>query len=149
MFRVCSIEVSRSHAMPRIMTLRNGFILVGVLVLCLISGVVGGALTRFFSPSHISISYVDFISISLSAVSVMMTVLAIFLAVFGVIGWNAISSGVHRRTEDFLNEGFKEGNVLYEMIRARTNEIMYEGISTVESSPQADDTADEPLGDPA
>ncbi|GAA4745711.1 hypothetical protein GCM10023264_08990 [Sphingomonas daechungensis] len=103
----------------------------GVAVLCLVSGVLGGALTRNFGTSSYSLSYADFISIMLTAVSLLMTVLAIFLAVFGVIGWNAIQGRVHQRTEEFLNEGFKEGRPLYQMLETRATEIIYEGIIPV------------------
>ena len=100
-------------------------------MLCLVSGVLGGALTRNFGTSSYSLSYADFISIMLTAVSLLMTVLAIFLAVFGVIGWNAIQGRVHQRTEEFLNEGFREGRPLYQMLETRATEIIYEGIIPV------------------
>jgi hypothetical protein len=103
----------------------------GVAVLCVVSGIIGSALTRNFGTSSYSISYADFVSIMLTAVSLLMTVLAIFLGVFGFIGWNAIQGRVHQRTEEFLNEGFKEGRPLYQMLETRATEIIYEGIIPV------------------
>ena len=103
----------------------------GIIVLCLISGVVGASFSRNFGTSHYSISYADFISVMLTAISVLMTVLAIFLGVFGVIGWNAIQNRVHQRTEEFLTEGFKEGRPLYQMLESRATDIIYEGIIPV------------------
>jgi hypothetical protein len=104
----------------------------GVLALCTISGVVGGALSHHFGTSSYSISYADFISVMLTAVSVLLTALTIFLAVIGVLGWAAISNGVRNRTEAFLDEGFKEGNPLYKMVETRVAAIVYEGIERIE-----------------
>ena len=116
---------------------------VGVSALCLISGVIGGAVTRNFGTSSYTVSYADFISILLSAISVLMTLLAMFFAVFGLIGWSAITNRVKSRTEDFLEDGFKEGNTLYVMLRARATEIMYEGIDPVDGGPESNPTSEE------
>jgi hypothetical protein len=105
----------------------------GIVAVCIVSGVIGGSLTRNFGTSSYTLSYADFVSIMLTAVSLLITVLAVFLAVFGFIGWNAIQNRVHQRTEEFLNEGFKEGRPLYQMLETRATEIIYEGIMPVVS----------------
>jgi uncharacterized membrane protein len=110
------------------------------LALCLVSGLIGAFSTRHFGTSKYTISYADFISVMLSSISVLMTVLAIFLGVLGVIGWNSIEGRVRSRTEEFLNEGFKEGHPLHTMLRERTTEIMYEGVRPLEAANEADDT---------
>ncbi|KRB79871.1 hypothetical protein ASE00_19435 [Sphingomonas sp. Root710] len=91
----------------------------GVVLLCLLSGVVGGGLTRHFGTSSYTLSYADFISIMLTAVSLLMTVLAIFLAVFGFVGWTTIEQKVHSKTEDFLTTGFEGDGRLMEMLNER------------------------------
>lgn len=114
----------------------------GVVTLCLLSGLVGGALTRNFGTSSYTLSYADFISIMLTAVSLLMTVLAIFLAVFGFIGWNSIEQKVHSKTEDFLGKGFESGGRLDRMVQKRviqvienkTEEIMFSGIQEVDEA---------------
>lgn len=107
----------------------------GIVSLCLVSGVVGGALTRNFGTSHYTLSYADFVSVMLTAVSLLMTVLAIFLAVFGFLGWTTIEQKVHAKTEDFLAKGFTKGErldrVVVEMIERMTQEIMFEGVQPV------------------
>ena len=75
----------------------------------------------------------------LTAVSVLLAALTIFLAVLGVLGWAAISNGVRSRTEFFLNEGFKEGNSLYSLVEARVAAIVYKGIAAID---EADDTSE-------
>jgi hypothetical protein len=101
----------------------------GVLVLCLISGVVGGALSHDFGTSNYTLSYADFITIMLTAISVLLVTLTIFLAVLGVVGWAAISNGVHNKTEAVLAEGFKEGNPLFKLVEARVSDIVYAGVA--------------------
>ncbi len=46
----------------------------GIVALCVFSGVIGGALTRDFGASSYTLSYADFISIMLTAISLLMTV---------------------------------------------------------------------------
>ncbi len=111
---------------------------IGVTFLCLLSGIVGGAMTRNFGASSYTLSYADFVSIMLTAISLLMTVLAIFLGVFGVIGWNAIQGRVHQRTEEFLTEGFKEGHPLYSMLESRATKIIYKGIALLPAEDEAD-----------
>jgi hypothetical protein len=103
----------------------------GIVLLCLIAGAVGGALTRHFGTSSYTLSYADFVSVMLTAISLLLTLLAMFFAVLGVIGWNAISAGVRQRTKDFLEEGFREGNALHQMLRKRVDETMYEGVAAL------------------
>ena len=122
---------------------RKGWIALGAiaaLVMCIISAVLGGALSHSFGTSEYTISYADFISIMLTAVSVLLALVTIVLAVAGVLGWNAISSGVRSRTEAFLEDGFKEGNPLYTMVESRVTEITYAGARPISASAQGDDT---------
>lgn len=84
--------------------------------LCLISGVIGGALTRHVGTTNFTLSYADFVSIMLTAISVLMTVLAIFLAVAGFVGWTTIEQKVHSKTEEYLARGLEEGGRLESMV---------------------------------
>ena len=120
---------------------RNGTIVKGaalMVALCVFSGVIGAALSRHFGESTYKLSYVDFISVMLSAVSVLMTTLAIFLAVLGVIGWNSIQNRVQDKTNSFLYDEFKEGRSLHTMMVRKIDEYMYKGIM-----PQVSDLNDE------
>ena len=112
----------------------------GVIGLCLVSGIVGGALNRNFGTSSYTLSYADFVSIMLTAVSLLITVLAVFLAVAGFVGWTTIEQKVHAKTEDFLAKGFAKGGrldgMVYERvtaaIRSKTEELMFEGVERVD-----------------
>jgi hypothetical protein len=113
----------------------------GVVGLCLISGIVGGALNRNFGTSSYTLSYADFVSIMLTAVSLLITVLAVFLAIAGVIGWNSIEQRVHTKTEDFLSRGFEKGGHLDRMVyrrvkdvvESKTEEYMFDGVQEINS----------------
>jgi hypothetical protein len=112
-------------------------------ILCVVSGVVGGALNRHFGTSSYSLSYADFVSIMLTAVSLLITVLAVFLAVFGFIGWNAIENRVHEKTKNFLDEEFEEGKSLYNMLESRATEIIYQGILPIAPGDSEDQDTDD------
>ncbi|MCW2336665.1 hypothetical protein M2337_000898 [Sphingobium sp. B2D3A] len=107
----------------------------GVVVACLASGLVGGWLTRLGGGHNYTLEYADFVSIMLTAISLLMTVLAIFLAVVGFLGWTTIEQKVHGKTEDFLAKGFEKGGrldrVVVDMIERKTEEIMFRGIQPV------------------
>lgn len=105
---------------------------IGFIGACVLSGVVGGALTNNFGTSSYTLSYADFVSILLTAISLLVTLLGIVLAVVALIGWNAISEKVKSNTESYLEEGFKEGNDLHTMLRVRATEIMYAGVTPIE-----------------
>lgn len=69
----------------------------------------------------------------LTAISLLMTVLAIFLAVLGFIGWTSIEQRVHSKTEAYLSQlNDKIMKQAENAIREKTNAIMYEGVSAVE-----------------
>lgn len=119
-----------------------GWALITVL-LCLISGGVGGALSQNFGTSDYTISYADFIAVILTAVSVLLTLLGLILAVLAFVGWRSITGTVESRTEAFLDEGFKEGNPLHDLVLRRTQEIMFRGITDIDANNEADDTREE------
>lgn len=117
--------------------------LVATVLLCVLSGVIGGALSRNFGTSAYTISYADFIAVLLTAVSVLLTLLGLILAVLAFVGWRSITGTVESRTEAFLDEGFREGNPLHELVIKRTQEIMFRGITNIDATNEADDTGEE------
>jgi len=87
----------------------------------------------------------------LTAVSLLITVLAVFLAVAGFVGWTTIEQKVHAKTEDFLAKGFERGGRLDSMvvervttaIRSKTEELMFEGVERVDIDAIADGEGEE------
>lgn len=128
------------------MGFRPALKMAGIVGLCLVSGIAGGALTRSFGTSSYTLSYADFVSIMLTAISLLMTVLAIFLAVIGFVGWTTIEQKVQGKTVDFLANGFEKGGrldrVVVEMIERKTAEIMFSGIQPLSEDDLPDDGLD-------
>lgn len=96
--------------------------MVALVVACVISGCVGAALSKNIGSSSYTLSYADFISILLTAVSLLMTVLAIFLAIAGFLGWTTIEQKVRSKAEDYLAEGFSQDGHLLRMLGLRIEE---------------------------
>lgn len=113
---------------------------IGVMVMCLIAGVVGAATTRQFGTSAYTMSYADFISVMLTAISLLMALLAFFIAILAFIGWNSISGKVASEVSRFLADGFKDGETLHRMVVDQANRAMYEGVYTVDTDLNEEDT---------
>ena len=108
----------------------------GIISLCVLSASVGGAFPRVVGASSYSISYADLVSIMLTAVSVLVTVLAIFLAVAGVVGWSTIEQKVHGKTHEIMINGLEKGGklerMIAEMVERKSAEIIYNGVEQVD-----------------
>ena len=124
--------------MTRNSTFKWTLFAIGGVAACAISGLVGAVLSRNFGTSSDTISYADFISVMLTAVSLLITLLAFILAILGVVGWSSITERVQRRTEEFLSEGFQEGNQLFNMLQSRATTIIYDGIDSVSAASEDD-----------
>jgi membrane protein implicated in regulation of membrane protease activity len=115
-----------------------------VVVACLLSASIGGGISRHWGASEYTISYADFVQIMLTAISLLITLLAVFLAVLGVIGWTSIEQRVHQKTEAYLaklDEGIQRR--AEEAIREKTNAMMYEGVQPIDLDADRDDVAEE------
>jgi hypothetical protein len=109
-----------------------------IIAACALSGVIGGAVTRWFSPSSFSVSYVDFISITLSALGVLITTLGIFIAILSVLGWRSIEDKLRDHSAEFVNNELREGAPLYKAIMQTVREAAYDGIRDIDSEPDAE-----------
>lgn len=114
----------------------------GILVaLCLAAGALGGAMTRHFGASSHTLSYVDFVSIMLTAISLLMTLLAFFIAALAYIGWQSITSKVATEVRSFLDNGFQEGEALHELFVEQKDRAMFEGVFPVDGEQDSDASA--------
>ncbi|MFN7389251.1 hypothetical protein [Brevundimonas sp.] len=126
-------------------TPRLGF-LIGMAGLCLVAGLVGAVLSRSFGTSSYTISYADFISVMLTAISLIMTLLAFFIAILAYIGWNSISGKVASEVKAFLADGFREGQPLHNMLIEQKDKAMFEGVMEIDTDFQDDAAAEEREG---
>lgn len=115
---------------------------IGLVLLCLTAGLAGGALSRNFGTSSYTISYADFISVILTAISLLMTLLAFFIAILAYIGWNSIGGKVASDVKSYLADGFREGQPLHHMLVEQKNKAMFEGILEIDQDFVADAEAE-------
>lgn len=115
----------------------------GGLVLLVVAAAIGTFFNANVGREAASISYTDFISILLSAIALLITLLALFLGILGVIGWTAISDRVADRTEAFLEDGFRDGHDLHKLLEDKVKEVMYEGVSQVDGNAEDEDVEEE------
>jgi len=117
---------------------------IGVAFICLASSTAGSALTRQFGTSSYTLSYADFVSILLTAISLLMTLLGFFIAILAFIGWNGISGKVASDVSKFLADGFEDGAPLHRMLVDQTNRAMYSGVQVVDDDLPVEDEAARP-----
>lgn len=110
----------------------------GIFAICLISAGIGAMLTQGVNVTYndsLNLKYADVVTIVLAALSLMITLLAIVLAIFGVIGWNSIADRARQNTNDYLAEGFKNGNVLHDLLQKEVQRARFSGIQAISASP--------------
>ncbi|MDX2274352.1 MAG: hypothetical protein NW206_02790 [Hyphomonadaceae bacterium] len=139
----------------------------GMIVATVAAGFVGAIASLRFSGASYTLSYADFVSIMLAAISLLLTLLAFFIAILALVGWNSLSSRVKEASDEFLKDGFsdgatlhkllkensasalieylktgiKEGDPLYQMLKRVSEEINYEGISSFQAEASEEDNA--------
>lgn len=105
-----------------------GLVLIGVVLFCF-----GGMFSHSFgvvSGGTIDLQYSQLIAIILSALGAILTALAIFLAILGVLGWNGIARGVRSRASEFLDEGFGEGGDIRRMVNSQVERSTHAYLQT-------------------
>jgi hypothetical protein len=95
---------------------------------CIALGVaIGGALNVTWSDKF-EISSVDFVTVVLSSISVLLTLLTIFLAVFGFIGWRTINDRVRDHSLTYLGNELQEGKPMFTLIQKAVIDEVYKGV---------------------
>lgn len=85
------------------------------------------------SPAEITLSYVDLVSIMLTAVSIILAALGFVIAILGFVGWNSIGAKVSQSAKEFLKESVEDGGELHRLVKEEAKEIIYAGIQPVDS----------------
>ena len=78
------------------------------------------------------IDYQTFISIMLTAVTVVLAGLGFVVAVLAFIGWNSIGDRVSALATTFLKNALDDGGSLHNMVKDEVKEIMYGEIQPVD-----------------
>ena len=94
------------------------------------------------SPATVNINYVDFVSIMMTSVSLILAALGFVIAILAFIGWNSIGAKVSTSAKEFLKESVKDGGELHKLVRAEAKEIIYRGIEPVDTDFEEDEGAE-------
>ena len=79
------------------------------------------------------IKYQDFVSISLTALGLMMTILGFFVAAAGVIGWTTIESKLRDHSISYFKEQLSKDGPLRAEFEQLLSDIAYEGIDNLKT----------------
>lgn len=102
--------------------------LLGLTGLAVVSGLVGAALASHFGTSSIRVSYIDFISVVLTCLGVILTAVTLFVGVLAVIGWTSIETRLRSHSIEFIGSELSEDKPLGQMVRKAVREAVYEGV---------------------
>ena len=112
--------------------------LAGLSALAVVSGLVGAALTTRFGTSNIRISYIDFISVILTALGVILTAVTLFVGALAVIGWTSIETRLRSHSIEFIGSELREDKPLGRMVRKAVRDAVYEGVMPADSGEHED-----------
>jgi uncharacterized membrane protein YidH (DUF202 family) len=135
MFLICSKKGAILNYRKAILSFVAGVMLVALGV------AIGGTLNVTWNGKF-EISPVEFVTLILTSISVLLALLTIFLAVFAIIGWRSINDGVRDHSMTFLSNELKEGKPMYAVIKTAAMEAMYEGIQRAEEEEPFNDNLD-------
>ena len=82
-------------------------------------------------------SYTDFLSITLTALGLMITVLGIFIAAVGVIGWSTLENKLRSHSVDYFTKQLAKDGELRKDFENLILSVSYAGVEEVKDSVQA------------
>ena len=87
-------------------------------------------------PATDDIKYTDFLSITLTALSLMITVLGLFLAAAGVIGWTTLESRLKAHSVEYLSKQLDKDSQLRKELELLFVNIASTGIEGLRQRPE-------------
>lgn len=119
--------------------------IVKFLAICLLSGVTSFSVTVAMNifhvpsaPGIVDVKYTDFISITLTALGLMIAVLGFFVAAAGVIGWSAIESRLKSHSTEYVAKQLAKDGELRSELERLISQIAYSGIEGLKK-PEAEE----------
>ena len=88
------------------------------------------------SPVTEDIKYTDFLSITLTALSLMITVLGLFLAAAGVIGWATLESRLKAHSIEYFSKQLDKDSELRKDLEKMFVDIASTGIEGLREAPE-------------
>ena len=91
------------------------------------------------------IGAIELATVVLGALSIMLVILTIFLAVLGFIGLSTINDRLEEHSKNYFTDELKEGRPAFAMLKEVVREVVYSGIDPVDDDERFEDEApDEP-----
>ena len=91
--------------------------------------------------------YTDFISITLTALSLMITVLGLFAAALGVIGWTSIESKLKAHSVEYFKAQLEKEGPLRRELEQLFAKIAYSGIEGLKGAQEQEEKDEKPYHD--
>lgn len=89
------------------------------------------------------VTYSGFVSVVLTALSLMITILGIFAAALGVVGWNTIETKLKNHSAEFFANQLGKDGPLRTELEDIIKRIAYEGVEGLKASEKTDDSGTE------
>jgi len=119
--------------------MRSAFKVAGFITVAVAAGLIGSLALHFIHTSSAvevdDVKYTDFLSITLTALSLMVTILGIFIAVAGVVGWATLESKLKAHSVDYFAEQLKQGAPLRGELELFFSQIAHSGIEGLREPP--------------
>ncbi len=94
-----------------------------------------------------NIKYIDLIAVVLSALSVMITVLGIFLAALAIIGWATFETKLRDSSLNYFTSQLGEGGALRKELEALLVDISLKGVQGQSGNADAEAGPEKPYND--
>ena len=96
----------------------TAIIIVSVLIAVIFGAFVGSLVGRIAAPvtNGSSLEYKDFVSIMLTAISILMALVTLIISVLAVFGWKFIEDKAKESTKVYLEAGFENGDHLHTLL---------------------------------
>jgi hypothetical protein len=113
------------------------------LILCIVAAAAAAIMTvilhviQVVPAGALDVKYTDFLSITLTALGLMITVLGIFVAAAGVIGWTTLESKLRDHSLEYFAKQLEKEGPLRKELEELFAEIAYSGIEGLKAPPEA------------
>lgn len=113
--------------------------LAGFCLIAAIFGALSSVLLHVINVANdrtVDMSYTDFLSITLTALGLMITVLGIFIAAVGVIGWSTLENKLRSHSVDYFTKQLAKDGELRKDFENLILSVSYAGVEEVKDSVQ-------------
>lgn len=111
----------------------GGYTLLVLLGMTLASGIHSQIGLQVIPDANIAITYADLITILLTAVTAMVSLLGIVIAILAFIGWQSIGKRVEETSTRIMATALGDGGDLHATVKKEVQQILYKDIRPIDS----------------